>query len=299
MLLEIPPETLEAVAYLLGEQGSGGTIIDDEGEPSAPDRQGRSARVRAYFPAGPEGDARLAAVRDALRAFPRHFPGLIDESGWWREALRPVADADWAEAWKAFFKPFRVGRRLVVVPSWEEFRPRSGDVILRLDPGMAFGTGTHASTALCLEALERLARPGVDVLDVGTGSGILAIAAAFLGADRVTALDIDPVAVRVARENIAANGVSSRVQARLGEAMDEPAASYDLVLANLTAGIHTAVHADLVRALRPGATLVVSGIIAEEAERVAGVFVGDGLACRERLEREGWVALVLVPADRE
>lgn len=291
--MEIPPETLEAVAHLLGEQGSGGTIIDDEGEPSAPGFPGRSARVRAYFPAGPAGEARLAAIRDALRAFPRYFPEAIHESGWWREGLRPVAEADWAEAWKAHFKPLRVGRRLVIVPSWEDYRSRPDDVILRLDPGMAFGTGTHASTALCLESLERLVRPGADVLDVGTGSGILAIASALLGARRVVAVDIDPVAVRVARENVAGNGVSAKVEVRQGEAADEPGGSYDLVVANLTAAIHASVHADLARPLRSGGTLVASGIIAEEAGRMAEVFAGDGLTCRERLELEGWIALIL------
>lgn len=295
MLLEIPPETVEAVAHLFWEHGTGGMVIDDQGDFPAAGRPGRPARVCAYFPAGPAGEARLAAMREALRTFPRYFPDVIHEPGWWREVLRPVADADWAEAWKAHFKPFRVGRRLVVVPSWEDYRPQPGDVILRLDPGMAFGTGTHASTALCLEALERLVDPGMDVLDVGTGSGILAIAAALLGARHVTALDIDPVAVRVARENVAANAVAAQVAVREGEAAGEPAASSDLVLANLTAGIHLAVHADLTRALRPGGTLVAGGIIAEEADRVAATLAGDGLHCRERLEKEGWVALILGP----
>lgn len=299
ILLEVPAETLEAVSHLLEERGSGGAVIDDEGELSAPGRPGRAARVGAYFPAGPAGEARLAAVREALRRFAGCFPDVIGAPVWWRETMRPVDETDWAEAWKAHFKPFRVGRQLVIVPSWEDYRPADGDVILRLDPGMAFGTGTHASTALCLEALERLIHPGADVLDVGTGSGILAIAVALLGARRVTALDVDPVAVRVAGENIVANGVSARVEARLGEAAGEPAAAYDLVLANLTAGIHAEVHADLARALRPGGTLVASGIIAEEADRVERIFGGDGLRRCERLEREGWAALVLAFADRE
>lgn len=291
--LWVPEETAEAVAFLLWRHGSGGAVID---EAPAPDG---SVRVRAYFPADAEGKERMAAVREGLHDFPAHFGFAVPRDGvWWREERRTVREEDWAEAWKAYWKPARFGRRLVVAPSWERYESGPDEAVVRLDPGMAFGTGTHASTALCLETLDALPRPGPTVLDVGTGSGILAIAAALLGVERVTAIDVDPVAVRVAEENVRANGVADRVVARQGEAAGEPSAAYDLVLANIVADVLAVIAPDLARVLAPGGTLVLSGIVAPERERVEAAFRREGLAVSGAREREGWVALTLAGADR-
>lgn len=292
MILRVPPQTLEAVTHVLQEHGSGGVVIDDEG----------AARVRAYFAADETLEERLRNLRGALARLSVFFPGLAaggaagetgDEAVWWYEEERLVSDEDWANAWKAYWKPLRIGERLVVVPSWEEYRQAAGDVVVRLDPGMAFGTGTHASTALALRLLEREMMPGMAVLDVGTGSGILAIAAALLGAGSVVALDIDPVAVRVARENTAKNRVADRVEVIHGEAASRPDASADLVVANITADVLMAIAGDLVRVLRPGGTLILSGILLQEARRVAEAFDRPGVARRHALEQDGWTALVL------
>ncbi len=297
--LDVPQETAEAVAFLLWRHGSGGAVLEDgpDGGPA-----GR-ALVRAFFPADGEGRARLEAVRAALRAFPASFPhlGLPADRPWWGERVGVVREEDWAEAWKAYYKPVRCGRRLAVAPTWERYDARPGEVVVRLDPGMAFGTGTHPSTALCLEFLDGSApgdgRPsapdvaGAAVLDVGTGSGILAIAAALLGAGRVVALDVDPVAVRVAEENARANGVEGRVRVRRGEVAGEPDAAYDLVLANITAGVLRELAPDLARVLRPGGTLVLSGIVAPERGRVEEAFRARGLTPAGAAEREGWVLL--------
>lgn len=289
--LWVPGETAEAVAFLLWREGSGGAVMDE-----TPGPDGR-VRVRAYFPADAEGEARLEAAREALRGFPAHFGFPVPPGGvWWREERRLVREEDWAEAWKAYWKPARFGRRLAVVPSWERYEAGPDEVVLRLDPGMAFGTGTHASTALCLETLDALPRPGRAVLDVGTGSGILSVAAALLGAERVVAVDVDPVAVRVAGENVRANGVADRVLVRRGEAAGEPAGAYDLVLANITADVLAGIAPDLVRVLAPGGTLVLSGIIAPERGRVEAAFGRAGLAVTGAREREGWVALTLARA---
>ncbi len=299
--LWVPEETVEAVAFVLWRHGSGGAVMD---ETPGPDRR---VRVRAYFPADAEGEARLSAVREALREFPGHFGFAAPAGGvWWREERRLVREEDWAEAWKAHWKPARFGRRLVVVPSWEGYEPGPDEVAVRLDPGMAFGTGSHASTALCLEILDELSRPGKPgaerpgpaVLDVGTGSGILAIAAALLGAERVVAIDIDPVAVRVAGENARANGVAERVLIRRGEASCEPSGAYDLVLANIVADVLAGIAPDLARVLAPGGTLVLSGIIAPERERVEAAFRREGLGATGARERDGWVALTLARAGR-
>lgn len=295
LILRIPPETLEAVTHILQEHGSGGVVIDDDG----------AARVRAYFPADEGLEEKLASLRGALAGLGRFFPGL-DPPGkpgsspgadagveWWYEEERLVRDEDWAHAWKAHWRPMRIGRCLVVVPGWEEFSAGPDDLVIRLDPGMAFGTGAHASTALALQALEREVLPGAEVLDVGTGSGILAIAAALLGAGAVTALDIDPVAVRVARENVAANGVAGRVKVEQGQAASRPAESADLIVANIVADVLTAIGGDLLQVLRPGGTLILSGIILQEARQVAEHFDGLGLTRRYALEQDGWTALVL------
>ncbi len=221
----------------------------------------------------------------------------LPQEGRWRERLEnlkglarveqrnQVKDADWAENWKEFYHPVRVGQRLVVCPSWESFTPRSEDVVITLDPGSAFGTGYHETTRLCLESLERLAPLGT-VLDCGCGSGILSIAAAKLGANRVVAFDRDPVAVRVARENVAINQVEV-----LCEQRDQPPqALFDLVVANITASALLAMRDLLLEAT--GRQLILSGIIEERAQDVVDGFRQAGLKLTEQHQDGEWVSLV-------
>lgn len=176
-------------------------------------------------------------------------------------------DSEWADTWKQFFHTFRVGERIIVKPSWEDFTPGQGDVVIELDPGMAFGTGQHHSTQLCLEFLEQLIQPGMVVADVGTGSGILAIAAAKLGAARVWAGDNDPVAVLTAQRNVGQNGVQRVVSVHLAEGC-EGVPECDLLVSNITAEVILQLLPDFVRCVRRGGWLVVSGIVQERCERV-------------------------------
>lgn len=300
--LLVPPDAVEAVTGLLHERIGGGVVVDDSAVPvrvsaylPLPDGfppAAASSSAEGGAPAGAGEEDGRAAVRARLARLPAFFPGLgAPGSRWWGEESRLVEDEDWAEAWKAYFKPLKVGR-LAVVPTWEEYAAAPGEVVLRLDPGMAFGTGQHASTALCLGALDRLSRPGMEIMDVGTGSGILAVAAALLGARRVVALDIDPVAVEAARANSARNGVADLVEVVCGEVAGQPAASADLVVANIVADVLVDIRADLARVLRPGGLLVLSGVIDREAGRVAAAFEALGLQPRGAEEREGWTALV-------
>ncbi len=280
-------EAAEAVAAEFTALGSGGVVIEDAASPA-------SLRVIAYWPAGPETDARLDALRRFLAGLPRF--GLDPGTAAIEVARRD--DAEWAENWKRFYHTQRIGQ-LVIRPSWEEYRPEPGEIVLTLDPGMAFGTGTHPTTALCLAVLAENIAGGEFVVDAGTGSGILALAAAKLGAARVMACDVDPVACRVAEENLARNGVTDRVTVRAGDAgealrsLDRPA---DLLVANIVADVIMALGPAFTAATRPGGLLLASGITEERREETAGALAGAGFAVRRARQREGWVLLEAVRA---
>lgn len=234
-------------------------------------------------------DDPLAELHDGLVAIGALGLGLVDEP-----RTRLVAEEDWANAWKAYFHPFRVGRRLVVVPSWEDYTDQPGDIRLTLDPGMAFGTGTHPTTALCLEALEERVQPGQRVLDVGCGSGILAIAAARLGAGSVLALDIDPVATAVAAENVDRNGMGLQVTVRTG-VLDqlvppgEPRA--DIVVSNIIADVIISLVDQVAERLAPDGTWLAGGIITERLAAVEQALTRGGFTISRRSEAAGWAVV--------
>jgi ribosomal protein L11 methyltransferase len=276
----VPAEAAEALAGVLADLAGGCEVLDGG--------EGRTG-FRFWVPAEAAAAcrARLAEALERARSF---FPRL--EPVAWEE--RDVPEEAWAEAWRAHFRPVRVGRRLLVAPPWEEPRRFPGEVVVRVDPGPAFGTGTHPSTVLCLEALEALVPGGRQGVDVGTGSGILAVAAVHLGAERVWAVDIDPVAVRVAKANAAANGVSDRVVVRYGELGDllaEGVAGVAWVVANLTAEALVALANSLAEVLQPGGTAVVSGIVPAGEPKVVEALEAAGLRVLRRAALEGWLAL--------
>lgn len=250
-----------------------------------------AVRLRAWLPAGADGRGAVAALRRDLRA--------LNDAVLRPLRARAVEDGSWADAWKRHFPVLRVGRRLVVRPSWRRHRPRRGGAVIELDPGLAFGTGQHATTRMCLEALEERLAAGAAVLDVGTGSGILAVAAALLGATRVDGVDIDPVAVRVAQENACRNGVERIVRAAegsLGEAWpfaEPPARRYDIVLGNLSGRLVQELARPLVEALRPGGALIVSGVIAEHEDACRAALVDAGGRVTEVRSDGDWRLLVV------
>ncbi len=275
--LSCTDEAREAVEYALMEAGALGT----EGEVSAgPDGL---VRVTAYFEAPPEVERVRASLAEALRVY-----GLTSSDV--REMkFREVEGRDWLAEWKKGWRPVEVGR-FVVAPPWSEVEEGGGRLVIRVEPGMAFGTGTHETTRLCLAAIEKHFR-GMSFLDVGTGTGILAIAAAKLDPSaRVEACDTDPLAVSVAEENARLNGVAARIDFPVGPVADTTA-SADLVCANLTA--------DVILPLLPallGATcgrLVLSGILATQAAQVAARLIELGVGDYE-MERDGeWVAITI------
>ena len=208
--------------------------------------------------------------------------------------IRFLAETDWAEAWKAGYHVLRVGRRLVIKPTWRDYTPQPDDLIIELDPGMAFGSGLHPTTQLCLETIEDYLPPGANVLDVGAGSGILAIAAARLGASRVLALDTDPLAVRIARENVALNQLEAIIQVEEGtvQIANSQSLNPNLMVVNILAETIVELAPALAANLSPGGILVASGIIQDRAQAVLASLHTCGLSLVERRTDGEWVALI-------
>jgi ribosomal protein L11 methyltransferase len=297
--VEADVEAVEAVSEILGRAAPGGTSVEpafelvDEGLGARLDPS-RPAIVRAYLPARDRAaaDRAVAEVATALGHLQAFGLRPIGEL-----RTRLVHEADWAEAWKAYFPVMRIGRRLVIRPTWRRHRRSPGDVVLALDPGMAFGTGLHPTTRLCLAAVESLADrgdlAGARVLDVGCGSGILAIAAVKLGAASAFGVDTDPIAIEATAANARRNAVVRRVRAREGS-LPSGAPGFDVVLANLIAGLLVPLAPALRDEIRPGGTLLASGIFVDREGEVRAAFEAAGLTVTDRMAEGDWVALEAV-----
>ncbi len=246
------------------------------------------AAVSVFLPAErPYSDA-VAFVRERMSA--AEIEGKIELIG--------VNEEDWANSWKAYYKPLHIGKKMVIVPAWEKYEEQPGEIIVRMDPGMAFGTGGHETTRLVIELLEETVREGIRVADVGCGSGILAICAAKLGAKECKAYDIDPVAVRVARENIKDSGLTNVTcdVSDLLKGVDLAGGTYDLICANIVADIIIRMAPDVGRYMKDDAILLASGIITERAEEVIAELEKNRLTVVRRLDDNGWCALVVKKA---
>lgn len=299
LAVEVDVEAVEAVSEILGRIAPGGSSVEpgfnltDEGLGARIDPT-RPAIVRAYVPArdraaAEEAVAEVDAALGHLQAFELRPIGPL--------RTRLVDEADWAEAWKAHFPVLRVGRRLVVRPTWRRHRRQPDDVVLALDPGMAFGTGLHPTTRLCLAGIEAIADrgglAGARVLDVGCGSGILAIAALRLGARTALGVDTDPIAVEATIANARRNRLVRRLRAQAGS-LPSGHPAFDVVLANLIAGLLVTLAPALHDEVRPGGVLLASGIFVDRAADVEAAFVAAGLDVRNRTAEGDWVALEAV-----
>ncbi|QQK79676.1 50S ribosomal protein L11 methyltransferase [Salicibibacter cibi] len=293
-------EAADAVSHMLAEQGSNGTVVEDAKDrnerPKRPDEIGQPSVghlplegvvLKAYFPESAQKDEE---IRKALVE-------LQQRSGLDMEHMtidtEIVKEEDWEEAWKAYYKPIRVSPNLIITPSWENAERETGDVVVELDPGMAFGTGAHATTILCLQALERIVNEGNRVIDIGTGSGVLSIASAKFGATSVFAYDSDELAVNVAKENVAINQVEEKVTVKQSDLFSETAAKGEIIVANLLADIIIRMAPDVKPHLSPGGYLLVSGIIENKKDDVRKALENEGFQVSEMLEQEDWVAIVL------
>ena len=290
-----PPAGVELVSEIFRELGVGGVVIEDpavihmyaarthpeEWAVSPEVAKQEKPVVKAYLPVDDGLDRRLEELFSALNRL-----GLNPEAEVSTRAVRE----DWASTWKQYYKPVHVGRRIVVRPSWEEYRAVDGELVIELDPGMAFGCGTHPTTSLCLKLLENYIRGGERIYDVGTGSGILAVAAAALGAGRVVAVDLDPVACRAAAENVARNRVEGIVRVVQGNLLDNLNGGADLVV-QYHCQCDYSLAPDAAAALVPGDFLIASGIIRHRAE-VQDALEEAGLTPWEQLEEGEWTAIV-------
>lgn len=280
------PASVDAASTVLIEEGCGGTVVG----PDPP------AMVTGYLPVDDRLEDRLQSIRSRIAAFADCGLALESED----LTVKWIADEEWATAWKKHFKPVRIGR-IVVKPTWEPPPSTSSgcssDVIVEIDPGMAFGTGYHPTTRLCLLIAQEIIRGGEIVLDVGTGSGILAIAAAKLGAQSVVGLDIDSVAVEVAEANVRQAGLSDRITIMQADSPQSFNGQADVVFANIVATVLIDMADALADKVRAGGIVVASGIVTGRANDVMRAFESVGLnIVQERTDGE-WVALVCERAE--
>lgn len=295
-------EATEVIAEIFHELGASGVVIEDPelvntyrvsgawdytDIPEATNTE--VVTVKAYLPVDEELDDKLAAFKQRVDALANHDidKGLGDIN------CTQIQDEDWATSWKEFFHPVKVGDLIVIKPSWEEYNESPDDILIELDPGMAFGTGTHPTTSMCIRLLEEIITGGMKVFDVGTGSGVLAIAAAKLGANKVSAVDYDAVAVRVAGENITANGVEEIVSVGQSDLLQNVAGTADVIIANIIADIIIRLLDQIPQKLEKDGTLIASGIIADRLSDVTKAVLDHGLTVDRVVEEGGWVAMVI------
>lgn len=298
--VETTEEAAEAVANLFYEVGAQGVVIEDPRviarylEENVWDAyelpsellEAENIVIKGYLPVDERLEERLKLFESRLAGLERYFVSWLA-----KVSYAEIAEADWSSAWKTYYKPQRVGERVVISPSWEQYEAQPGDIVVWLDPGMAFGTGSHPTTAMLIQLMERYLAPGSDVVDVGTGSGVLAIVAAKLGAKSVLALDIDTLAVEIAEQNAALNAVSGIVSVRYNDLLMGLEGRYQMITANITADPILALLPDARRLLDPGGVLLASGIIRHRYRDIEAKLRALGYTLVETLTEGEWVSL--------
>lgn len=297
-------EAVEPITNILYEQGAGGAVIED---PKDFLFQKKNELDWDYveeevFKKNEEDDVLIKTyvseeknVMEFVEIIKRKVLGLKDfgiDIGEGSVSLDQVNEADWANAWKAYYKPTKVGQRVVVKPTWEDYTMQEGDLIIELDPGMAFGTGTHETTSMCIRELEKYVNKDSKVFDIGCGSGILAIAAAKLGAKEVIAVDLDEVAVKVAKENVIENKVEENVSVMHGNLTDVIKDKADVIVANIIADIIKILAKDVQNFMKEDAIFISSGIILDKVEEVKESLIENGFEIVEVQKLGEWSAIV-------
>ncbi|MFK3940022.1 50S ribosomal protein L11 methyltransferase [Alkalihalobacillus sp. NPDC078783] len=300
---------VEPVCHILHQSGASGVVIEDPSdlvkdwdleygkvyELSPDDYPEEGVIVKAYFPVNSFLNETIEETKGEINGLIAHQIDLGKNN----VTVSEVDEEDWATAWKKYYHPIKVSNQITIIPTWEEYTPNEGEMIIELDPGMAFGTGTHPTTILSIQAIEKTITAGDRVLDVGTGSGVLAIAAAKLAAEKVDAFDLDDVAVTSAIGNVELNQATEIIDVKQNDLVKgvEPK-SYDLVVANILAEIITSFTDDVYSVLRPGGTYVTSGIIQRKKQDVKDALTASGFLITEITEMEDWVAMTAIkPKD--
>lgn len=294
----------DMISQLLMDAGSSGTMIEDKNDVALNQRpEGRwdildeeiarrmsdDVKVTGYYEADAAANDKLRMVEAEVRRIKGMDPGF--DAGKLEVICSGFADENWAENWKKNFKPLRLGNSVVIKPGWCEYEAQPGDKIIEIDPGMAFGTGTHETTGMCTELIEKYVKPGMKAIDVGTGTGILALAAAHMGAEDVLAIDIDEVAVRVAEENVHINGFDSVVRCKAGDLLENVDEQADVVIANIIADVIVMFAAPVKRHIRNGGIFICSGIAQERRQDVLDALNAAEYELLDDCCRGGWCAM--------
>lgn len=282
--IEVDSETTEPICEAFRRYGCE-RIVVEQLDPSGPNPL---LLVKAYAPKDDSQDKLMADMEVVVRLL-----GLVRPVG--NLQIRQLQEEDWALAWRRQYTIQHLGKRLVVCPTWLSYEPKKHEVVVHMDPGMAFGTGVHPTTRMCLQGLDNLVKSGMRIADVGCGSGILSIAAVKLGASTALALDVDSLAVKVARENVEANGVSRVVEVAEGTLWHDPtqpSPDYDLIVANITLKPIVDLAPHIVSSLRPNGGTIFSGLLMDQGPTVESTFESLGAALESRVTIDDWLTLV-------
>ena len=293
-------EAVELIAEIFRDLGASGVVIEDpelvndyitSGKWDYTDipiaKETEVVVEKAYLPVNGELEGRIQTLRQEIKALESRgvntAPAVLTTA--------ELQDEDWSDTWKQYFHTEKPGERVVIKPTWEEYAPQGDEVVIELDPGAAFGTGTHATTSMCIRQLEKLVKPGMTVFDVGTGSGILSIISAKLGAKNIQAVDYDDSVLKIVEENLEQNNVQDIISVAQSDLMQNVHGKAELVIANIIADIIIRLFDQLDEHLEQGGTLLTSGIIEDRIEDVLAAAEAHGYGVVERLENKGWACI--------
>jgi ribosomal protein L11 methyltransferase len=300
-------EAYDAISEMLISMGAGGVAIEDPNEirreiakPNSLDYAddeflsslGDDVVIKVYFP----GEVNIIEMTDLIKEKINYISNFLVVGEGYKD-FKDVDDEDWSTSWKKYYKPVRISERVTIKPTWEEYISAEGEVVVELDPGMAFGTGTHETTQMCARLLEQRLKAGDTVIDVGCGTGILSIIASKLGAGQIEAIDIDDIAVRVAKENCEINNVSHNVNVSKGVLKDINIKKVDLIVANIIANVIIDISELVPYYVGANGYFVASGIIRERKQEILDLYRSKGFTCETALELGEWVAIVFKCQD--
>ncbi len=298
-------EAADLVSEIFLQCGAKGTAIEDRNDvphgdsrkegfweivdPNLTSTMSEDVLVKGWFSLEQNAPECVHMLSERLKLLPKTAEGM--DLGTLEIETKSVKEQNWAESWKRFYKPFRAGEHIVVKPSWEPYEKKDGDMILEIDPGMAFGSGTHETTFMCLTMIEKYMKKGARVIDIGTGSGILAMAASMCGAGDVLAIDLDPMAVKVAAENVEKSGLAGKIRVQQGDLLERVDETCDIAVANIIADVICALSSPVKTHIAEGGLFICSGIIREREDDVLSALAAAEYSIVEIMRKGEWIAV--------